>query len=112
MPLTSLVMEQMMARFVTFIDYKKVKTKFKKVQCILNRCKVYFSEKNFVGLGVLWWWQLLQAESFKKLMYIVKKLDSLKGNDWLKNSNVMAMIILRHTWRRKGVHIKAETWLE
>ena len=53
MPLTSLVMEQMMARFVTFIDYKKAKTKFKKVQCILNRCKVYFSEKNFVGLGVL-----------------------------------------------------------
>ena len=101
--------------FVTFIAYKKVKTKFKKVQCILNRCKDLFQSVK----KIFWCWvHLIMAVCYRQnnlkslYMYIFKRLDSLKGNDWLKNSNVMAMIILRHTCSRKGFHIKAKTWLE
>ena len=51
-PLTDSVVEQM-ARFVTFIVYKKVKIKFKKAKCISNRRNDLFKRKNILGLGVL-----------------------------------------------------------
>ena len=49
MPLTGLVVEQMMARFHNFYAPKKVKVKFKKAKCVLNRCKDLFEQKKYFG---------------------------------------------------------------
>ena len=54
MPLTGSVVQQMMARFIkiTFIAYKKVKIKFTKAKCVLNRCNDLFKQKkNILGSG-------------------------------------------------------------
>ena len=50
MPLTCSVVRQMMARFRNFYNVKKVKTSFKKPQCVSNRCKDSFKQKNFGGV--------------------------------------------------------------
>ena len=51
MPLSGLVLEQMMARFHNFyIAYKKVKIKFKRAKCVLNRCKDLFKRKKIFGV--------------------------------------------------------------
>ena len=52
-PFSSLVVWQMMARFHNFHNLKRVKTLFKKAQCVSNRCKDLISEKNILGLGAL-----------------------------------------------------------
>ena len=53
MPLTSSVVQQVIARFLTFTAYKKVKIYFKKTQRVLNWCKDLFNRKNILGLGAL-----------------------------------------------------------
>ena len=51
MPLTSLVVQQMMARFRSFYNVKKSQD-FKKVQFVSNRCKDFFKQKKmFWGYG-------------------------------------------------------------
>ena len=50
-PLTSSVMQQMMARFRNFYNVKKVRTYFKKVQCVSNWYKDLFKQKNILGYG-------------------------------------------------------------
>ena len=50
MPLTSLVMWQMMARFCNSYNVKKVKTLFKKAQWVSNRCKDLFKPKIYFGV--------------------------------------------------------------
>ena len=50
MPLTSSVVQQVMARFLTFTAYKKVKIKFKKGAVRSNGCKDLFKQKNYFGV--------------------------------------------------------------
>ena len=50
MPLTSSVAWQMMARFRNFYNLKEVKTWFKKVQCVSNRCKDLFKQTKYFGV--------------------------------------------------------------
>ena len=40
----------MMARFCNFYNLKKVKTYFKKAQCVSNRCKDLFKQKKYFGV--------------------------------------------------------------
>ena len=35
--------------FITFIAYKKIKIKFKKAKCVLNRCNDLFKRKKYFG---------------------------------------------------------------
>ena len=46
--LTRSVVLQMMARFRNFYNVKKVKTQFKKAQCVSNRCKDLFKQKKYI----------------------------------------------------------------
>ena len=50
MPLTGIVVRQMMARFRNFYNVKKVKTYFKKVQCVSNRYKDLFKQQKYFGV--------------------------------------------------------------
>ena len=49
-PLTSSVVQHMMARFRNFYSLKKVKIWFKKVQFVSNRCKDLFKRKKYFGV--------------------------------------------------------------
>ena len=53
MPFTSSVVQQVMARFLTFTAYKKVKIRAKKCSAFRTSAKIYLSEKNIFGLGAL-----------------------------------------------------------
>ena len=53
MPLTSLVVGWMMARFRNVYNLQEVKIKFKKAQWVLKRCKDLFKQKSILGLSAL-----------------------------------------------------------
>ena len=50
MHLTSSAVWQTMARFRNFYNVKKVKTWFKKAQCVSNRCRDLFKQKKYFGV--------------------------------------------------------------
>ena len=53
MPLSSSAVQQVLARFHNFYSFQQCQDWFKKAQCISNRYKGLFKQKNILGLGAL-----------------------------------------------------------
>ena len=53
MPLTSSVVQQLIARFLTFTAYKKSRFSLKRRSSFRTGAKIYLSVKNILGLGAL-----------------------------------------------------------
>ena len=75
MPLTSSVVERMMARFCNFYSLKRSRFSLNKAQCVLNRCKDLFKRIKYFGVSCTLSAQNIDTSiimGFKYLCYICR----------------------------------------